>query len=317
MDIKRRNFLKIAAGGGLLLAGGVPAMARDPKQLSAEAVGMLYDATACIGCRACQSACKQHNEMPVEHSSPDSVWDDPVDLSSKTLNIIKVYATGSGVNKDSETDGYSFIKRHCMHCVDPACVSACPVSALKKDARTGVVSYDKGACIGCRYCQLACPYNIPKFEYDKAFPQIRKCQLCEHRFKDNKFSACCEFCPTGASIFGKVSDLLAEAKKRLTLKPGEYYSYPVAHVKSAQVSYRPVAKYLPRVYGEKEGGGSQVLMLAAVPFEKLGMPALDEQSDAAFSENIQHTVYKGMIGPGVLLAGLLFAAYKNTHKNDE
>ena len=204
-----------------------------------------------------------------------------------------------------------------MHCVDPACVSACPVSALKKNQQTGVVSYNKDACIGCRYCQLACPYNIPKFEFDKTFPQIRKCQLCEHRFKDNKFSACCEVCPTGASIFGKVADLQAEAKKRLTLKPGEYYKYPVAHVKSGQVSYRPVAKYQPKVYGEKDGGGSQILMLAAVSFEKLGMPALDEASDASFSENIQHTVYKGMIGPGVLLAGLLFAAYKSTNKKDE
>lgn len=317
MEIKRRDFLKMAAGTSLLLATGAPAMAREQKSLPPEAVGILYDSTVCIGCRACQPACKQANDMPVEHSTPDSVWDDPIDLSGKTLNIIKVYATGSGVTKDSETDGYAFIKRHCMHCVDPACVSACPVSALKKNQQTGVVSYNKDACIGCRYCQLACPYNIPKFEFDKTFPQIRKCQFCEHRFKDNKFSACCEVCPTGASIFGKVTDLQAEAKKRLTLKPGEYYNYPVAHVKSGLVSYRPVAKYQPKVYGEKEGGGSQILMLAAVPFEKLGMPALDEASDASFSEDIQHTVYKGMIGPGVLLAGLLFAAYKSTNKKDE
>ena len=317
MEIKRRDFLKMAAGTSLFLATGAPAMAREQKSLPPEAVGILYDSTVCIGCRACQPACKQANDIPVEHSTPDSVWDDPIDLSAKTLCIIKVYATGSGVTKDSETDGYSFIKRHCMHCVDPACVSACPVSALKKNQQTGVVSYNKDACIGCRYCQLACPYNIPKFEFDKTFPQIRKCQLCEHRFKDNKFSACCEVCPTGASIFGKVADLQAEAKKRLTLKPGEYYKYPVAHVKSGQVSYRPVAKYQPKVYGEKDGGGSQILMLAAVSFEKLGMPALDEASDASFSENIQHTVYKGMIGPGVLLAGLLFAAYKSTNKKDE
>lgn len=316
MDIKRRDLLKIAAGGGLLLATGLPAHAREPKKLAPEAVGMLYDATACIGCKVCQNACKQFNDMPAEHTAAEKIWDDPVDLSAKTLNIIKAYANGTGLSKDAETDGYSFVKRHCMHCIDPSCVSACPVSALKKNPDNGVVSYSKEACIGCRYCQVACPYNIPKFEYDKPVPQIRKCQFCDHRFKEGKYSACCEFCPTGASIFGKVSDLLEEAKRRLALKPGDYYNYPVGHVKAGQKSYKQAAKYQNYVYGEKEGGGTQVLMLAGVPFTRLGMPELDSASDAAFSEDLQHTLYKGLIGPGVLLAGLLFAAYKNT-KNDQ
>ena len=317
MDIKRRDFLKLAAGSGILLAAGEPAFAREPRKLPSEAVGILYDATVCIGCKVCQVACKENNEMPVEHSTPEAIWDDPIDLSSKTLNIIKVYKNGTGENKDSEINGYSFIKRHCMHCADPSCVSACPVTALKKDPQNGVVSYDKDACIGCRYCQVACPYNIPKFEFDKPFPQIRKCQLCNHRYKEGKFSACCEFCPTGASIFGKVADLLEEAKKRLALKTGDYYNYPVAHVKSGVKSYRPVSNYQNHIYGEKEGGGTQYLMLAGVPFAKLGMPELGEGADAAFSEGIMHTIYKGMIAPGAVLAGLLFAAYRSTHGKDE
>jgi len=319
MDIKRRDFLKIAAGGGMLLAAGEPAFAREPKQLPPEAVGILYDATVCIGCKVCQVACKENNEMPAEHTAREGIWDDPIDLSSKTLNIIKTYKNGTGEAKDTEINGFSFIKRHCMHCVDPSCVSACPVSALKKDPRDGVVSYNKDACIGCRYCQIACPYNIPKFEFDKPFPRIRKCQLCNHRYKDGKFSACCEFCPTGASIFGKVTDLLEEAKKRLALKTGDYYNYPVAHVKSANKSYRPVSKYINYVFGEKDGGGAQYLLLAGVPFEKLGLPQLSGSADAAFSEGLQHTLYKGMIAPGVVLAGLLFAAYRSAggHKDDE
>jgi len=317
MEIKRRDFLKIAAGSGLVLAAGDPVFAREPKKLPSEAVGMLYDATVCIGCKVCQVACKEKNEMPAEHSAPEAIWDDPVDLSSKTLNIIKVYKDGTGENKDSEINGFSFIKRHCMHCVDPSCVSACPVSALKKDPQNGVVSYNEDACIGCRYCQVACPYNIPKFEYDKPFPKIRKCQLCNHRYKEGKYSACCEFCPTGASIFGKVTDLLEEAKKRLALKTGDYYYYPVAHIKSDLKSYRPVSKYQNHIYGEKEGGGTQYLMLAGLPFAKLGMPELGEKSDASFSEGIQHTLYKGMIAPGVVLAGLLFAAYRSTRNKDE
>jgi len=319
MDMKRRDFLKIAAGSGILFAAGEPAFAREAKKLPSNALGILYDATVCIGCKVCQVACKQHNEMPNEHTAPEAIWDDPIDLSGKTLNIIKAYKEGTGENKDADKDGYSFIKRHCMHCIDPSCVSACPVSALKKDPDNGVVTYDKKACIGCRYCQVACPYNIPKFEFDKPFPQIRKCQLCNHRFKEDKFSACCEFCPTGASIFGKVTDLMEEAKKRLLLKTGDYYHYPVAHVKSKEMSYRPVAKYLNHVYGEKEGGGTQYLLLAGMPFGKLGLPELSERSDASFSEGLQHTLYKGMIAPGVVLAGLLFAAYRSTrsHKDDE
>lgn len=314
MDIKRRDFLKVLAGSGLLLASGETVVARESKKLHPEALGILYDATVCIGCKVCQRACKQFNDMPAEHSTADEMWDNPVDLSSKTLNIIKAYRSGTGLTKDSETDGYSFIKRHCMHCIDPACVSACPVSALKKTPKTGVVTYDKGACIGCRYCQIACPFGIPKFEWEKPFPQIRKCQLCDHRYKEGKFSACCEFCPTGASIFGKVTDLLDEARKRLTLKTGDIYSYPVAHVKSAEKSSRPASAYQKRIYGENEVGGTQYLMLAGVPFEKLGMPVLPDESYAAMSEGIQHTIYKGMIGPAAVLGGLLFAVYRSTRK---
>src|SRR3990172_766758 len=315
MEIKRRDFLKIAAGSALLLAAGENAFARGPNKMLPGALGILYDATVCIGCKACQVACKQFNDMPVEHSSNEQIWDDPLDLSSKTLNIIKAYKDGTGETKDSEFNGYSFIKRHCMHCVDPACVSACPVSALTKTPENGVVKYNKDACIGCRYCQVACPFNIPKFEWDKPFPRIRKCQLCDHRYKEGKFSACCEFCPTGASIFGNVNDLLAEARRRLELKPGQYYNYPLAHLKSEFKSYRPVSSYQSHIYGEKEGGGTQYIMLAGVPFLKLGMPDLPEISDANRSETLQHTIYKGMILPVTLLGGLLYAVYKNTKED--
>jgi Fe-S-cluster-containing dehydrogenase component len=317
MDINRRNFLKVAAGGGLMAAANLTpalALAREPKTRPPEALGILYDATVCIGCKACVSACKQYNSNPPVFSTPQHLWDNPVDLNAYTYNIIKLYKNGSGKTKDQEKDGYSYIKRHCMHCVDPSCISACPVSALTKDPKTGIVHYDKGACIGCRYCQVACPYLIPKFQWDQAFPQIRKCQLCDHRIQKGGISACCEFCPTGASVFGKVGDLLQEAKRRLTLKPGEYAYYPISTVTSSEKSYRLVKPYLKHVYGEREGGGTQFLMLANVPFEKLGLPALPDYPDAAWSEGLQHGLYKGMIAPAVVLAGLLYVVYKNTKK---
>jgi Fe-S-cluster-containing dehydrogenase component len=317
MEIKRRDFLKVAAAGGLMLASNAhPALAltRETHPRLKDAVGILYDATVCTGCKACVSACKQYNEMPPDFSSPEKLWDTPLDTNSRTLNIIKLYKNGTAAVKDREIDGYSYIKRHCMHCVDPACVSACPVTALTKDPATGVVAYNKSACIGCRYCQLACPFNIPKFEFDKAFPRILKCQLCSHRLAKGDIPACCEFCPTGASIFGKVDDLLAEARKRLQYKPGEYQNYPVMKVDSSYTVPREVTPLIDHIYGEKEGGGTQYLMLANVPFEKLGLPQLTETPEAAVSEGIQHTIYKGMIAPIVFLGGLLYVVRKNTSK---
>lgn len=322
MAINRRDFLKVVAGSGVLLAAGESsALERPPKSMPPDAVGMFYDSTICIGCKVCQKACKTYNNMPAEHTLRppelmDALWDDPIDLSGKTLNIIKAYRQGTGVTKNSETDGFAFVKRHCMHCVDPACVSACPVSALMKDPKSGVVTYNKKACIGCRYCQLACPFNVPKFEWDNPFPQIRKCQFCNHRFAEGKYSACCEFCPTGASIFGPAKDLIEEAKKRLTLKPGAYYNYPLQTVNSKKTMKQKVAQYVNYVYGEKDAGGTQYIMLAGIPFDKLGMPSLSDRPDAAITEGIQHTLYKGMIAPAAVLAGLMFAAYRSTKKND-
>jgi Fe-S-cluster-containing dehydrogenase component len=317
MEIKRRDFLKAAAAGGLMLASNAhPALAltRETHPRLKDAVGILYDATVCTGCKACVSACKQYNEMPPDFSSPEKLWDTPLDTNSRTLNIIKLYKNGTAAVKDREIDGYSYIKRHCMHCVDPACVSACPVTALTKDPATGVVAYNKSACIGCRYCQLACPFNIPKFEFHKAFPRILKCQLCSHRLAKGDIPACCEFCPTGASIFGRVDDLLAEARKRLQYKPGEYQNYPVMKVDSSYTVPREVTPLIDHIYGEKEDGGTQYLMLANVPFEKLGLPQLTETPEAAVSEGIQHTIYKGMIAPIVFLGGLLYVVRRNTPK---
>jgi Fe-S-cluster-containing dehydrogenase component len=313
MEIKRRDFLKVATAGSLMLAANAhPALAREPKARIKEAVGMLYDSTVCVGCKACVSACKQYNETPSSFSSTDELWDNPLDNDPKTYNLIKLYKEGTGAVKDREKDGHAYVKRQCMHCVDPACVSACPVTALTKDPKSGVVSYNKDACIGCRYCQVACPYNVPKFEFEKAFPQIRKCQLCSHRLEKSQIPACCEFCPTGACIFGKVDDLLAEAKKRLQYKAGSSQVYPVERLGGKVTTERVVTQYVQKVYGEQDGGGTQVLYLAGLPFEKLGLPALEETSDAKRSETIQHTIYKGMIAPILFLGGLVYVVHKNT-----
>ncbi len=294
----------------------VSALARDNKPRLVDAVGILYDATVCIGCKACMTACKEYNHLPPDRSSPKSLWSDPRDLSAKTYNIVKLYRNGTGAVKDREINGYSFIRRFCMHCVDPSCVSACPVQALHKDPKTGVVLYNEAACIGCRYCQVACPYDIPKFEWDKAIPQIRKCQMCNRLIEKGSSPACCQHCPNGGSVFGNVQDLIKEAKRRLAITPGETAAYPLHRLDSAEVLHRVVRPYQKHIFGLKDGGGTQVIMMAGVPFDRLGLPDLPERSAASKSETIMHTLYKGMIAPYAALAGLFYLVYKNTTKQD-
>jgi Fe-S-cluster-containing dehydrogenase component len=322
MKLDRRQFLKAAAAGGAA-ACAASAQARGNKTIPPDAVGLLFDGTICIGCRACMTACKRENGMPTEFNELEqtpgvqaAVWDAPLDISGKTLNVIKVYRDGNGERRNEEVDGFAFTKLSCYHCVDPSCVSACPVSAMTKDEKTGIVSYSKEACIGCRYCVAACPFGIPRFTYDQALPQISKCQLCKHRYAEGNYAACAEVCPTGATLFGPISELKKEIARRKSLAPGTETVFPRGKI-GGDDHYLGVAyKYVDHVYGEKEIGGTQVLHLSSVPFDKLAKPTLPDVAPASVSESLQHTLYHGMIAPLIFLAGLVFVAKRNM-KNEE
>lgn len=315
----RRSFVAGSLAGGTALSGAMPARARETRTISPDAVGLLYDSTLCIGCKACVAACKSYNDMPPEFApGAGSTWDTPLDLSGRTLNIIKVYRDGTMQTKDQEKDGYAFVKKSCMHCVDPSCVSACPVSAMRKDPVTGVVSHDRDACIGCRYCVAACPFRVPRFTYDQAFPHISKCQLCRHRMAEGKFAACAEVCPTGATLYGRVTDLRQEAARRLAMKAGTPTVFPRGRLGGPDQSYPGVARrYVDRVYGETEFGGTQLLMLAGVPFDKLGYRNLAPRSDASSSETLQHALYAGLVLPAAFLGVLAWAAKRSAAVRDE
>ena len=160
---------------------------------------MCHDQRPRVGCKACQSACKTANQLPLEDNIGERLWDSPLDLSGYTYTVIKLYAHGTMEHKDQAENGFAHLKRQCLHCVDPSCVSACPVQAMRKDPQVGVVSYDADACIGCRYCVAACPFGVPQFQYDTPVPQIAKCQLCRLRMVEGKYAACAEHLARGYS----------------------------------------------------------------------------------------------------------------------
>ncbi len=190
--------------------------------------GLLYDSTRCIGCGACSAACKEQNHLPLP-------------IEEKTT----AYTWTTVEKKDG-----NFVRHLCMHCDTPTCASVCPVGAMKKTP-TGPVVYESGLCIGCRYCIMACPFGVPKYQWDRPVPIVGKCILCAPRLAAGQATACATVCPTGATLFGERESLLAEAGKRLTGEP---------------------ARYTPHIFGQHEVGGTSVLMLASVPFPDLGMP---------------------------------------------
>ena len=295
----RRALLKgLALAGGAVATGAAPAAAREPKAAPPAAMGMLYDTTRCIGCKACVFACQQANDLAPD-TSPDGLHLAPADLNGRTKNVIKLFR---------EEGRHSYVKAQCMHCVDPACAAACMIGALKKDEVTGVVGYDAAYCVGCRYCQMACPFNVPKFEFDKAVPKIVKCELCRHRIQGaalektaDGFSrypaghgpACCEVCPRGAVIYGRRDELLEEARRRIAERPGKYFE--------------------ERIYGETEAGGTQVVYLSHVPFERIGLPSFPDQGVPTVAYTVQESIYKGFIAP-VALYGVLAAVMLRNRK---
>lgn len=288
MGISRRSALKAMAAAATTVATTLAPRDTQAAAVVAppDAVGMLYDSTRCIGCKACMVACNKANDLTPDTALSGGLWHMPLDLNEHTKNIIKLY-------QDPKDRSHAFIKRQCMHCLDPACAGACMLGALQK-REYGIVTYKADLCIGCRYCEMACPFNVPKFEWSKAIPKMVKCELCNHRIAEGKGPACCEVCPVEAVIYGKRADLLAEAHRRLEQNPG---------------------LYVPKVYGEHEAGGTQVLYLAHVDFEKLGLPAVGDTAVPEAARIVQHTIYKGFVAPAVLY-GLLAAVMFRNRKKD-
>ena len=243
MQIRRRTFFKVGAAATAVAVAGRsrPASAATAaKGLSETSPAVLVDTTRCVGCRACEAACSEANRLaePVEG---DDVF--AAARSTTPANFTVVNRREAGARE-------RFVKTQCMHCVDPACASACLTRAIEKTPE-GPVVYHPSRCMGCRYCMVACPFDVPKFEYDKASPFIRKCTFCAERQAAGHQPACTSVCPSGALTFGKRGELLHEARNRL---------------------YGQGAKYEPHIYGEHEAGGTSWLYISDLPLDKIGLP---------------------------------------------
>ena len=233
--------------------------------------GLLIDISKCVGCRECARACAEANKLPQEEAT---------ELSATHYTVVQSY------NEDQ-----TFVRRLCMHCNEPTCVSACLVGAFRK-TETGAVLYDESKCIGCRYCMQACPFEVPRYEWSSLSPRIQKCRMCYERVAAGGKTACAEACQFGATTFGDRDELIKEARKRIDENPGTYVNH---------------------IYGLTEAGGTSVMFISNVPFEKLGFPMnLPNEPIPQLSWRVLSQIPKYSVAAGVVFFGIHWITARRT-----
>jgi formate dehydrogenase iron-sulfur subunit len=224
---------------------------------------LLIDVSKCVGCRECARACAETNHLPQEEAA---------ELSATHYTVVQ-----------SLNDDQNFVRKLCMHCNEPTCVSVCLVGAFTK-TDTGAVIYDETKCIGCRYCMQACPFEVPRYEWSSVSPRIQKCKMCYERIAAGGKTACAEACMFDATVFGDRDDLIKEARRRIDANPATYVNY---------------------IYGLTEAGGTSVLYISSIPFEKLGLPMnLPNNPIPQLSWKVLSQVPKYSVAAGVVLFGI-------------
>jgi len=298
MKLSRRRFFEIVGVAGVSVTA-TPERARAwESSAPSDPFGCLVDLVRCTGCRKCEEACSDINNLqPLDQpfNINSLVFDLKRRPDEKAYTVVNRYFPGKLDNQGKPVP--IFVKVQCMHCQDAACISACIVGALTKK-ENGAVQYDVTKCIGCRYCMVACPFEIPAYEYlDPITPEIRKCTFCfDIISKENGIPACATICPVEAITFGKRKTLLKVAKKRLKENPG---------------------KYVNHIYGEKEAGGTSWLYISPVPFKKIGFPDVPDTPLPKLPETIQHALFSYLWSPALLfgiLGGIMFTLRKKSEK---
>ncbi len=206
----------------------------------------LIDVTRCTGCRSCQVACKQWNQLPAEDTTFGGDYENPNWFSHVTWMrvVFCEHRQHGGVV-------WRMSRQGCMHCLKAPCLQACPADAIYRTT-FGAVAIDPAKCVGCRFCSDVCPFRVIGFDQDLF--QSRKCDFCASRLKANRAPACAVTCPSGVIHFGERPELIAMAQNR------------VQQLQAAGTS-------AARIYGLSECGGLAMLYVLAAPPEDYGLPA--------------------------------------------
>ena len=294
MNPSRRKFLGLTVlGSATLLTGN--ALANQNETDCDESFGVLVDTVVCIGCRKCEWACNQEHglsDRDLASFEDKTVFEEHRRPTKDAYTVVNEYRDPANRSKVYN------MKVQCMHCNEPACVSACIVGAFNK-SNLGPVVYDAWKCIGCRYCLIACPFQVPAYEYDNALdPQVRKCTFCYERQTRGEKPACVSICPNEALTFGSRRELIDLAHSRFKASPGRYYEH---------------------VYGESEVGGTSWMYLTAVDTKLTELPTLPDDAIPPFTEIIQHGIFKSFVPPVALYAllGLIMHTAKNNKDETE
>ena len=245
IPISRRGFIQGVAAG-VLTAGSAQAAGHKHFAGYPGRYGLLHDTTLCVGCRSCEAACKEVNDLPPSEVPLDdkSVFEERRRTSVDAYTIVNRYREGT------EDAPPVYRKQQCMHCNEPCCASVCFVRAFKKTPE-GPVLYDPSVCVGCRYCVMVCPYYALSYEYDRPFePRVVRCTMCYPRIKEGLNPGCADACPTGAITFGEREELIKVARDRISRQPG---------------------RYIDHIYGEHEFGGTSWMVLAGIPLGQLDL----------------------------------------------
>ncbi len=279
--MKRRNFLKLvgAVGATALTANESKAKTKEDNK---EFVGILTDTTRCIGCRSCEIACAKAHDLPVPDVEKDNALEKIRTTDDKRRTVVNRY----------ETDvGEVYVKKQCMHCWQPACAAACLTNAMLK-TKDGPVIWRPNKCMGCRFCMVSCPFDIPKFEYHEWNPKIQKCTMCWERLKQGKKPACVTTCPTEALMFGPIREIMEIARIRI-------YNHPTS--------------YMHDIYGAQTVGGTGWLYISAVPFEQLGFRTdLGKTPYPEYTREFLYAVPVMLFGAPAFLLGLHLLGSKTT-----